>query len=45
METKRSIPLNKWSGQVTVSRLESVSKVRVSLDSISDEVATLMVEN
>ena len=45
METKRSIPLNKWSGPVTVSWLESVSKVWVSHDSTSDEVATLMEEN
>ena len=45
METKRSIPLNKWSGPVTVSWLESVSKVWVSLDSASDEVATLMADN
>ena len=45
METKRSIPLNKWSGPVTVSWLESVSKVWVSHDSSSDEVATLMEEN
>jgi len=45
LETERSIPLNKWCGPVTVSWLESVSKVWVSLDSANDKVASAMAEN